>query len=111
MANTKVTHELYKAMGERIAALRRAATPRVTQGRLALLTKGVLSRSAIANIERGRQRLAIHHLYAIAEALNVSPKELLPSLHLSKTDDKELPRDPKVRAWVARISRNPEKER
>lgn len=37
-----------------------------------------LSRASIANIETGRQRLAIHHLYLLARALRVDVHALLP---------------------------------
>lgn len=50
----------------------------MTQEALAAKTGGVLSRSAVANIENGRQRVAIHHLFLIARALEVEPAELLP---------------------------------
>lgn len=50
----------------------------MTQEDLAAATGGVLSRSAVANIENGRQRIAVHHLYLLAAALKVLPFELLP---------------------------------
>lgn len=37
-----------------------------------------LTRTSITNIERGRQRVQVHTLYAIAGALRVQPAELLP---------------------------------
>ena len=54
--------------------------PRVTQVELAARSGGLLSRSAIANIESGRQRVAMYHLYVIAEALGCAPQELLPAI-------------------------------
>lgn len=37
-----------------------------------------LSRVSIVNVEKGRQHLAVHQLYAFAKALNVKPEALLP---------------------------------
>ncbi len=37
-----------------------------------------LSRSSVASIETGRQSVLVHHLYALARALDVAPAELLP---------------------------------
>lgn len=39
-----------------------------------------LSRASVANIENGRQRIPLHHLYRIAEALGVNAHTLLPNL-------------------------------
>jgi transcriptional regulator with XRE-family HTH domain len=38
-----------------------------------------LSRASVANIETGRQSLLVHQLYALAEALELSPQDLLPA--------------------------------
>lgn len=70
---------LQRAVGRRIAARRAAMRPRMTQEDLAMRTSGALSRSAVANIENGRQRISIHHLYHLARALDVEPAELLPT--------------------------------
>ena len=37
-----------------------------------------ISRATLANIETGRQRVLVHHLYAFAEALDMKLSELLP---------------------------------
>jgi transcriptional regulator with XRE-family HTH domain len=37
-----------------------------------------LTRSSVASIETGRQSVALHHVYALARALDVSPLDLLP---------------------------------
>jgi transcriptional regulator with XRE-family HTH domain len=39
-----------------------------------------LSRASVANIESGRQRIPLHHLYRMAEALGVNAHTLLPNL-------------------------------
>jgi len=69
---------IYKAVGQEVAKRRNALTPRVTQAQLSELTRGRLSRSAIANIESGRQRVAVHHVYDLADAMNCEPSDLLP---------------------------------
>ena len=94
---------LYKAVGSRIAQVRRAAEPALTQERLAGLSQ--LSRSAIANIERGRQRLALHHLYLIAQALGVEPAALLPPT-VDVAAFAQL-QNLKEREWFAKIARKP----
>jgi transcriptional regulator with XRE-family HTH domain len=38
-----------------------------------------LSRASIANIETGRQRIPLHHLYRLARALKVEAHSLLPT--------------------------------
>jgi len=63
---------------ERIGVLikeRRNNLP-ITQERLA--EKLGLSRASLANIETGRQRVLVHQLYAIANALQLKPTDLLP---------------------------------
>jgi transcriptional regulator with XRE-family HTH domain len=37
-----------------------------------------ISRASLANIEVGRQKVFVHHLYALAAALRLKPNELLP---------------------------------
>ena len=39
-----------------------------------------LSRTSITNIESGRQKILIHQLFLLAEALDVTPQALLPKL-------------------------------
>jgi transcriptional regulator with XRE-family HTH domain len=39
-----------------------------------------ISRAALANIETGRQKVFVHYLYSLAEALEMKPHELLPLL-------------------------------
>ena len=81
MAEGDLPTRVYKAVGARIAALRRTVGSRkITQDELAKRT-ATLTRSAIANIERGRQRVAVHHLYLIARALGTSLEALLPPMN------------------------------
>lgn len=37
-----------------------------------------ISRASLANIEVGRQKVFVHHLYTLAAALRLKPDELLP---------------------------------
>lgn len=39
-----------------------------------------LSRASVANIENGRQRIPLHHLYRMAKALGVNAHTLLPNI-------------------------------
>jgi transcriptional regulator with XRE-family HTH domain len=39
-----------------------------------------LSRTSITNIEKGRQHVSLHQLFAISRALKVTPETLLPAL-------------------------------
>lgn len=68
---------IYMAFGSAMSFKRKQL--KMTQNDLA--SQAGLSRASIANIERGHQNVALHHLYAIAKALNVSDvSDLLPSL-------------------------------
>jgi transcriptional regulator with XRE-family HTH domain len=67
--------DLYKAIGERV---------RIARSRIGLTQEALgeligLGRTSITNIERGRQRMSIHALYALAQALRLKPAALLPS--------------------------------
>jgi transcriptional regulator with XRE-family HTH domain len=66
-----------------------------------------LTRTSITNIERGRQKLLIHALFAIAQALGVPAVSLLPpslsqgssSIEVGLADDLPAPE----REWVKRV--------
>ena len=69
--------DLYTEVGNNIRRYRRAM-PRTQQQVAAQVG---LSRASLANIESGHQWVRLHHLYAIAEALDLgSPTVLLPPL-------------------------------
>ena len=76
MSTDKRAQEIYRGVGERVAAARKQRG--WTQRELSEATGGRLSRSAIANIESGRQRVAVHHLFELAEAFKETPAEFLP---------------------------------
>jgi len=65
---------LYQQVGKRVRAARMKAN--VTQAQLAQAVE--MTRSSIANLEAGRQRIPLHLLVWIAEVLNARPGDLLP---------------------------------
>jgi len=85
-------HELYKQFGRRVARFRKKA--KVSQLNLARAVG--LSRSSIANIERGRQSVQLHIAYLMADALRVEIVRLLPnqpgSAALTSVLDRQLAR-------------------
>jgi transcriptional regulator with XRE-family HTH domain len=76
---------IYRAVGALVAA--RRGERGLTQEQLAGRTGRRLSRAAVANIESGRQRVAVHHLFDLAHALGVAPATLIP-------DEGEMPPPP-----------------
>ena len=67
-----------------------------------------LSRTSITNIEKGRQKVLIHHLILLAESLQVSPEALLPPVGIPQIPpeiEQKLGRDlrDKEKDWVRRI--------
>jgi transcriptional regulator with XRE-family HTH domain len=74
-ARFEKNRDFYLAVGSRIAA-RRAG--RITQE--ALASRASLTRTSIINIEKGRQQILLHTLVDIANALQVSPIELIPEM-------------------------------
>lgn len=72
---------LYRHVGERLRALReqqRGVRGRLTQGELASQVR--LERTSITNIEKGVQKVPLHVLFRISEALGVAVTELLPTV-------------------------------
>ena len=71
------SQDLYTEVGNNIRRHRRAI-PRTQQE---VAARVGLSRASLANIESGHQWVRLHHLYAIADALNLdSPTVLMPPL-------------------------------
>lgn len=72
-----VADSFYEEFGKRLKTARRnAPTGRITQDELA--RRVGLSRSSIANIERGVQQVPLHLLRKFAQALGVEATSLLP---------------------------------
>jgi transcriptional regulator with XRE-family HTH domain len=67
--------QLYRMFGDRVRELRENRS--VTQEELARRVQ--LSRASITNIEKGRQRVLLHQMINIADALDAKPSELMPS--------------------------------
>ena len=65
---------LYRLFGSRVRALREGKN--VTQEELAKRVD--LSRTSITNIEKGRQRVLLHQMVEIAQALDAEPAALMP---------------------------------
>jgi transcriptional regulator with XRE-family HTH domain len=74
MINVKHERLLYEALGKRVRELRQ---DRFTQAELAALLD--MSRTSVTNLERGRQRIPLHQLLRIADALGCELGELLPT--------------------------------
>jgi transcriptional regulator with XRE-family HTH domain len=70
---------LYQQIGKQIQELRRKKG--LTQSKLA--DSLALNRTSITNIERGRQKILVHTLWDLADALGVSPNDLLPKETIS----------------------------
>jgi transcriptional regulator with XRE-family HTH domain len=93
---------LYAETGRRIRDLRREKG--LSQARLAAAVD--LSRTSITNIERGRQKLLLHTLQDIANALGVESQDLLPRRSSSTTSlARQLPSDVplKVRNLISKM--------
>jgi transcriptional regulator with XRE-family HTH domain len=67
--------QLYQLVGKRINEARKKI-PGMTQEQLGRLVS--LTRTSITNIEHGKQKLLLHTLCDIADALGVEPAQLLP---------------------------------
>lgn len=68
---------IYKTIGGIIRQRRR----RLELPQAELARRLGISRATLANIETGRQRVLVHHVYALAEALDIKPSDLLPQVN------------------------------
>ena len=73
----------YRDVGGRVRSARMAAN--LTQDGLAAQVE--MTRSSIANLEAGRQRIPLHTFVLIAEVLKVAPTELLPTRSIADLVD------------------------
>ena len=67
-------------IGARLTTARRERPGHITQQRLADMAKKLVSRSSVANIERGRQGISLQQLYVLARILKIEVQELLPAV-------------------------------
>jgi transcriptional regulator with XRE-family HTH domain len=91
---------VYGEIGRLIQQTRRAKG--VTQARLASAVG--LSRTSVTNIERGRQKILVHTLYAIAETLGVDIHQLVaPGGKMRPHLEHQVPADvsPKVKKLIS----------
>lgn len=89
------TERLFRVIGQRVRERRTLLA--ITQQGLARRTG--ISRSSIANLERGHQQMSLPQLYLIAEALGLDISQLLPTKG-------ELPRARKVAVVVDGVRRS-----
>lgn len=61
-----------------------------------------LTRSAVANMEAGRQGVLLHHIYALARAMQCEPGSLLPDVASEQAKESAAPR--RVELFVASLS-------
>ena len=116
MRQNELADALYAAVGVRVREARRSQ--KMSQEDLA--NRVGLTRTSITNVEAGRQKLPLHTLFAIAEALGMEAKELLPSGKREEwaRKDQQLLQDPRMGAiepneqlWVLRANRPARKAR
>ena len=97
------SEHLYRSIGQLVRAGRKEAE--LTQDELA--QRVGLTRTSINNIEHGRQKIQVHTLYALAEALSVPASALLPPTGSQQpsVSENQLPKDllPEEREWVRRV--------
>lgn len=98
--NEKQIQRFYEGVASQVAAFRKAANPPLTQEELASRLPS-LSRSTIANIESGRQRIALHQLVEVADAVGVS---LLEFLRAKPSPAAEENMDPFTRSFLDSLS-------
>lgn len=67
------TADIYPLIGDAIRSRRKHLS--LTQDKLAAALQ--ISRASLANIEAGRQKVLVHHLYDIADALQLDVRDLL----------------------------------
>lgn len=72
------TDELYRAVGAKVRAVRENREPSLTQRRLADLLG--IERTSVTNLEKGRQRVPLHVLYRLCDALSLKLEDVLPPL-------------------------------
>lgn len=78
---------IYEGFGRALATRRKELG--LTQAKLAMRVG--MSRASIANIERGRQNVLLHHVYHLAEALEIARiSDFLPAPQKPQRDQMEV---------------------
>ncbi|MGH9713617.1 MAG: helix-turn-helix domain-containing protein [Candidatus Acidiferrales bacterium] len=96
---------IYKTIGTIIRRRRR----RLDWPQALLASRLGISRATLANIETGRQRVLVHHLYTLAEVLKMKPSDFLPPASLAESPDSwaqlPIPSDlkPQQKEQIARL--------
>jgi len=94
-------------LGRRIRAAREG---KLTQAALGVRVR--LSRTAITNIECGRQRLLVDQLVEIAAALGVLPSELLPASETTPPKrEQPIASMPTVQQWISAVKKSAARRR
>ena len=75
--HTPAVEPFYREFGDRLRLARQAKG----MSQAAVAPEVGLSRTSVANIERGRQRISLHLLMEFARVLEVEPCDLLPPVH------------------------------
>jgi transcriptional regulator with XRE-family HTH domain len=114
MPSIKSVETVYMRFGHDLQRLRRQR--KLSQADLARLvdpTGGRLSRSSIANIESGRQRVALHLLLDLARALKVDARDLLPDQPAATSPIVERAPNlsPQEQEWLTRVVAKPRRRR
>jgi transcriptional regulator with XRE-family HTH domain len=104
MPKQEPKEQIYRLIGKRIAEAREAKG--FSQLALANLLKGKgieIQRTSITHIEKGVQRVMLHSLYPIAEALGVEVANLLPPQLQLKDSGVEIVKDTPGGDWVIEV--------
>ena len=104
--------QIQQAVGALIQAKRKA----VGMSQETLSAAIGLSRSSIANIECGRQKIGVPLLYRLAELLQTTPHDLLPSAPAKSIGESGIGQVPKDlaradRAWIQKVLGSGEKSK
>lgn len=99
---------VYQGFGK-LVRMHRERLDGMTQEKLGKIVG--LSRTSITNIERGRQHVSLHQIYAIAQALRIRPQALLPSVGDTAADSKVAKRlppgtEPEIAEWAEKLVRD-----
>lgn len=75
MAHTGLVERIYEEFGQQLKVARKRAG--LTQKEVA--SRVGLSRTSVTNIEKGRQHVALHQVFLLAEAIGCSARDLMPT--------------------------------